>query len=105
MEVIMVVTATQFKANIGHYLDTVTNNDVYISKNGKMVAKLSDPMNDKMSILNALAGIIPNENIDLEEIKMERIMRKLVRKGEPLPDFLKSDELAVKVYKELYSDQ
>jgi len=101
----MVVTATQFKANIGHYLDTVTNNDVYISKNGKMVAKLSDPMNDKMSILNALAGIIPNENIDLEEIKMERIMRKLVRKGEPLPDFLKSDELAVKVYKELYSDQ
>jgi len=32
----MVVTATQFKKNIGHYPDTVSENKVvYIIKNGK----------------------------------------------------------------------
>ena len=100
----MVVTATQFKTNIGHYLDTVSKNDVYISKNGKMVAKLSDPMNDKMSILNALAGIIPDDNINLEEIKMERIMRRAFPKGDPLPEFMQSDELAVKIHREINSN-
>jgi len=73
----MVVTATQFKSNIGHYLDYVAEkNEVYITKSGKMVAKLSDPMQDKMSILNALVGIIPPNHISLEEAKMERIFRR-----------------------------
>jgi len=73
----MVVTATQFKTNIGHYLDTVgERKEVYITKNGKMVAKLSDPMQDKMSILNALVGIIPKNHISLEDAKMERIFKR-----------------------------
>jgi len=72
----MVVTATKFKANIGHYLDTVSKDGVYIIKNGKVVAKLSDPMQDKLSILNSLAGICAGQTIDLEEIKWERAVRK-----------------------------
>jgi len=73
---IMVVTATQFKSNIGHYLDTISEDDVYITKNGKMVAKLSDPRKDRMSILNALVGILPSNHISLEDAKMERILKK-----------------------------
>ena len=38
----MVVTATELKANIGHYLNAVCDEDVFITKNGKVVAKLSD---------------------------------------------------------------
>lgn len=73
----MVVTATQFKTNIGHYLDTVAEKkEVYITKNGKMVAKLSDPMQDKTSILDSLVGIIPQSHMTLDEIKMERLSRK-----------------------------
>ena len=73
----MVVTATQFKTNIGHYLDTVAEKkEVYITKNGKMVAKLSDPMQDKMSILNALVGITKGNPVSLEEAKMERILKR-----------------------------
>lgn len=73
----MVVTATQFKENIGHYLDTVSENkEVYITKNGEMVAKLSDPMQDKLSILNSLVGILPKDHISLEEAKMERILKR-----------------------------
>ncbi|MCL2265381.1 MAG: type II toxin-antitoxin system prevent-host-death family antitoxin [Treponema sp.] len=73
----MVVTATQFKSNIGHYLDAVSDKkEVYITKNGKMAAKLSDPMLDKMSILNALVGILPPDHISLEDAKMERILKR-----------------------------
>jgi len=72
----MVVTATQFKSSIGHYLDTVAEKKpVYITKNGKLIAKLSDPSEDKMSILNALAGIIKGNNVSLDEIKRERLSR------------------------------
>ena len=73
----MVVTATRFKTSIGHYLDNVSKEDVYITKNGKMIAKLSDPMQDKMSILNSLAGITAGNPVSLEEAKMERIMRRV----------------------------
>ena len=73
----MVVTATQFKINIGHYLDTVAERkEVYITKNGKMVAKLSDPMQDKVSGFNALVGILPKNHISLDDAKMERIFKR-----------------------------
>ena len=72
----MVITATKFKTSIGHYLDNISEEDVYITKNGKMIAKLSDPMRDKMSILNSLAGILPRNHISLEDAKMERIMKR-----------------------------
>lgn len=36
----MVVTATDFKTNLGKYLSAVTNEEVTISKNGKPIAKL-----------------------------------------------------------------
>ena len=71
----MVVTATQFKSSIGHYLDNIAKNDVYISKNGKVIAKLSHPTREP-SILDSLVGIIPQNHISLEEARMERISRR-----------------------------
>jgi len=72
----MVVTATQFKSSIGHYLDTVSENKpVYITKNGKLIAKLSDPAEDKMSILDSLVGIIKGNTMSLDDIKRERLSR------------------------------
>ena len=38
----MVVTATEFKVNFGKYLNLVKSEDVFISKNGKIVAKVSN---------------------------------------------------------------
>ncbi len=31
----MIVTATEFKSNLGKYLDMVATQDVYITKNGR----------------------------------------------------------------------
>ena len=53
----MVVTATELKANIGHYLNAVSEDDVFITKNGKLIAKLSSPSQDKQTLLDSLVGV------------------------------------------------
>ena len=34
------ITATEFKVNFGHYLDLVPTEDIWITRNGKFVARL-----------------------------------------------------------------
>ena len=36
----MVVTATEFKTNFGKYLELIAKEDIFITRNGKMVAKV-----------------------------------------------------------------
>ena len=72
----MVVTATQFKTNIGYYLDNVSENDIFITKNGKVVARLSSPVEGKQALLDSLIGITANNPVSLEEAKKERLSRQ-----------------------------
>ena len=46
--------------------------DIYITKNGKVSAKLSNPNQDRVDIAKSLFGIIPSD-ITLEEAKEERL--------------------------------
>lgn len=43
----MSITATEYKMNLGKYLTLSQTEDVYITRNGKVVAKLSDPNQNK----------------------------------------------------------
>jgi len=72
----MVVTATELKANMGYYLNAVSKDDVFITKNGKVVARLSNPAQDKQAILDSLVGITASNPVSLEEAKKERLARK-----------------------------
>jgi prevent-host-death family protein len=72
----MVITATELKANIGQYLSTVLEEEVYITKNGKVVAKLSSPAQDKQAILDSLVGITAHNPISLEDAKRERLSQQ-----------------------------
>ena len=72
----MVVTATELKANIGRYLNAVSEDDVFITKNGKVVAKLSSPVQDKQSLLDSLVGLTARNPVSLEEAKKERLARQ-----------------------------
>jgi len=72
----MVVTATKFKANIGHYLDTVSEGELYITKNGKVVAKLSNPAEDKQAILDSLVGITAHNPVSLKDARKRRLARQ-----------------------------
>lgn len=73
----MVVTADEFKTNLDRYLDTVTEQDVLITKNDKNVAQLTSPIVDKLTILDALAGIASaNPSVDEEATRDERLARQ-----------------------------
>ncbi|MFP3089363.1 type II toxin-antitoxin system prevent-host-death family antitoxin [Treponema sp. TIM-1] len=72
----MVITATELKTNIGRYLNVASEDDVFITKNGKIVAKLSSPIRDKQAILDSLVGITAHNPVSLEEAKKERLSRQ-----------------------------
>ena len=70
----MSVTATEFKLNLGKYLTLAESEDVYITKNGKVVAKLTNPNADRVETAKSLLGIIPAD-ITPEEAREERLDR------------------------------
>ena len=73
----MIVTATEFKTNLGKYLELATMQDIFITKNGKNIARLTSPSINKLSILGDLVGIIPQqENMDTDGIREERLTRQ-----------------------------
>jgi prevent-host-death family protein len=71
----MLVTATEFKNNIGKYFALVADEDILITKNGKNIAKLSSAKQNKLDIVNSLFGIIPNNGATLEQARKERLAR------------------------------
>ena len=70
----MSITATELKANLGKYLQLAEFEDIYITKNGKVVAKLSNPNVDKVKIAKALIGSIP-DTVSYEDAMEERLSK------------------------------
>lgn len=71
---IMSITATELKSNLGKYLLLAATEDIFITRNGKVVAKLSNPHQDRVDIAKSLFGILPAD-VTLEEAKEERLNR------------------------------
>ena len=71
----MLVTATEFKSNIGKYLTLVAEQDIVITKNGKSIARLSSAKQDKIDVAKSLFGIIPDDGSTSEQAREERIAR------------------------------
>jgi len=72
----MQITATEFKTNIGRFLALAGKQDIIVTKNNKPIAKLTNVQEDKMSILDSLIGIIPDNGFTLEDAKSERLARQ-----------------------------
>ena len=68
----MSITATELKNNLGKYLTLSMTEDIFITKNGKVVAKLTNPYQDKVDIAKSLFSIIPKD-ADLDNAKSERL--------------------------------
>jgi len=68
----MSVTATELKANLGKYLLLAAREDVYITQYGKVIAKLTNPFQDRIAIAESLFGSLP-QTMTLEEAKAERL--------------------------------
>jgi len=72
----MQITATELKTNIGRYLVLAEKQDIVVTKNNKPIAKLTNVQEDKISILDSLIGIIPDNGFALEDAKDERLARQ-----------------------------
>lgn len=71
----MSITATELKNNLGKYLVLSATEDIFITKNGKIIAKLTNPYQDRVETAKSLFGILPKD-ASLEEAKTERLGAK-----------------------------
>ena len=67
----MTITATELKKNLGKYLVLAATEDIMITQYGKIVAKLSNPFQERLDIAESLFGILP-QTTTLEEALDER---------------------------------
>lgn len=73
----MIITATEFKTNFGKYLEMISlsQEDIFITKNGKTIAKVSNPQISAVDkISGVLAGLVP-DNFDSLDIRKERLKK------------------------------
>jgi prevent-host-death family protein len=68
----MSITATEFKTNLSKYLLLAATEDIYITRNGKTIAKLTNPYQDRLDIAESLFGSVP-ATMTLEEAREERL--------------------------------
>jgi antitoxin (DNA-binding transcriptional repressor) of toxin-antitoxin stability system len=68
----MSITATELKQNLSKYLTLAATEDVYITKNGKVVAKLTNPFQERVDLAKSLFGVLPAD-LTLEEAREERL--------------------------------
>ena len=73
----MIVTATEFKNNLGKYLEMAMSQDIFITKNGKSIARLRSPAVNKLALLDGLVGIVlEDQTMDENTIREERLSRQ-----------------------------
>ena len=52
----MSITATELKSNLGKYLLLAATEDIFITRNGKVVAKLSNPIRTEWTLPSPCSG-------------------------------------------------
>lgn len=70
----MSITATELKNNLSKYLLLSSTEDIYITRNGKVVSKLTNPFQERVDAAKSLFGILPNDAA-LEAAREERLTR------------------------------
>lgn len=68
----MSITATELKSNLSKYLILSATEDVYITRNGKVISKLTNPFRERVDIAKSLFGILPDD-VTEEEVRDERL--------------------------------
>ncbi len=73
----MFVTSTEFKTNLGRYLDLVTGEDIIITRNGRRVAKLIKEEDDAVSDIRSLFGILADTELSqMDDAGIRSVIRE-----------------------------
>ena len=68
----MIATATQFKKNLGHYLDLAAQEDVYVTRHGRETVRISNPARERVTLLDQLVGLA-TATLTGEEVRADRL--------------------------------
>jgi len=68
----MTVSVSELKNNAGRYITLADKQDVFITRNGKQVAKIVSTRIDRVAAMKSIFGVIPPD-ADLELAKWERL--------------------------------
>ncbi len=70
----MIVTATEFKTNFDKYLELAAKEDIFITRNGKTVAKVINPQISAVDSLRGMLKDVPSD-IELDSLREERLSK------------------------------
>lgn len=70
----MIVTATEFKTNFGKYLEMIAKEDIFITRNGKTIAKVVNPQISAVDSLRRMLKDVPSD-IDLDSLRKKRLSK------------------------------
>ena len=73
----MIITAAELKTNLEKYLEMAMSQDIFITKNGKSIARFTSPAVNKLALLDDLVGIAPKDQaMDKNTLREERLSRQ-----------------------------
>lgn len=68
----MIITVTELKSNLEKYLQLATEEEIFITHNGIIISKLTNPYQDRIDIAKSLFGVLSTD-LTLDETKKERL--------------------------------
>lgn len=66
------ISISDLKMNTGKYVAMAVNEDIFITRHGKMVARITTAQPDKTAAALSLFGILPKD-VDLDAARAERL--------------------------------
>ena len=78
----MEITLTELKSNLGKYVMMSQEEDILVTKNGKIISRLTEPFSarkekmEKQKIAKRLVGSVQSDYISLDDLRSERLSRK-----------------------------
>ena len=71
----MQITATEFKLNLGKYLNLVQTEDIWITRNGKLIAKLVNPHVSSVDVISGVLSCKVPDDLNRHSLREERLSR------------------------------
>lgn len=66
------ISVSELKTNAGKYVTMAQSQDIFITKNGKLIARLTTAKPNKVAAAKALFGILPSD-VNVDESREERL--------------------------------
>lgn len=70
----MIITATELKLNLDKYIVMAETKEIYITQNGKIVAKLTTPYKERVDVAKSIFGVM-SDDLTIEESREERVSK------------------------------